>query len=87
MTPAPARHRGRRSRTALGGRQQAPEGRGACCLVRIRARPRRRLSGSRCVERLGATPDFLGYSTEQAEGVITALVRDGAEVAEGRRGR
>jgi len=36
-------------------------------------------------ERLGAT-DFLGYSTEQAEGVITALVRDGAEVAEAAEG-
>jgi alanyl-tRNA synthetase len=29
-------------------------------------------------ERAGAT-EFLGYDTEQAEGVITALVRDGAE--------
>jgi alanyl-tRNA synthetase len=32
-------------------------------------------------EKLGAT-EFLGYDTENAEGVVTALVRDGAEVAE-----
>jgi alanyl-tRNA synthetase len=32
-------------------------------------------------ERLGAT-EFLGYETETAEGVVTALVRDGKEVAE-----
>ena len=31
-------------------------------------------------ERLGAT-EFLGYETESAEGVATALIRDGAEVA------
>ncbi|HOV04404.1 MAG TPA: alanine--tRNA ligase, partial [Kaistiaceae bacterium] len=31
-------------------------------------------------EKLGGT-DFLGYETEKAEGVVTALVRDGAEVA------
>ena len=31
--------------------------------------------------RLGAT-EFLGYETETAEGVVTALVRDGKEVAE-----
>ena len=30
-------------------------------------------------ERIGAT-DFLGYETETAEGVISAIVRDGAEV-------
>jgi alanyl-tRNA synthetase len=30
-------------------------------------------------ERVGAT-EFLGYETERAEGVVTALVRDGAEV-------
>ena len=30
-------------------------------------------------ERVGAT-EFLGYETESAEGVVTALVRDGAEV-------
>ncbi|MGY6709613.1 MAG: alanine--tRNA ligase [Rhizobiaceae bacterium] len=36
-------------------------------------------------DRLGAT-DFLGYSTEKAEGVVTALVRDGAEVAEAGEG-
>ena len=30
-------------------------------------------------ERLGAT-DFLGYATEHAEGVVTGLVKDGAEV-------
>jgi len=32
-------------------------------------------------ERLGAT-EFLGYETETAEGVVTALIRDGKEVAE-----
>jgi len=32
-------------------------------------------------ERLGAT-EFLGYETEAAEGVVTALVRDGNEVSE-----
>src|SRR6187401_1054210 len=32
-------------------------------------------------EKLGAT-EFLGYDTEVAEGVVTALVRDGKEVAE-----
>jgi alanyl-tRNA synthetase len=31
-------------------------------------------------EKLGAT-EFLGYETERAEGVVAALVRDGAEVA------
>ena len=31
-------------------------------------------------ERVGAT-EFLGYETESAEGVVTALVRDGVEVA------
>jgi len=39
-------------------------------------------------ERLGAT-EFLGYETETAEGVVTAIVRDGAEVgslAPGERG-
>jgi alanyl-tRNA synthetase len=32
-------------------------------------------------EKLGAT-EFLGYDTEVAEGVVTALVRDGQEIAE-----
>src|SRR5882672_7203207 len=32
-------------------------------------------------ERLGAT-EFLGYETESAEGVVTALIRDGKEVSE-----
>jgi alanyl-tRNA synthetase len=32
-------------------------------------------------EKLGAT-EFLGYDTEGAEGVVTALVRDGKEIAE-----
>jgi alanyl-tRNA synthetase len=32
-------------------------------------------------EKLGAT-EFLGYDTETAEGIVTALVRDGKEVAE-----
>ncbi len=36
-------------------------------------------------ERLGAT-DFVGYATTEAEGVVTALVRDGAEVTEARAG-
>src|SRR6185437_15503824 len=31
-------------------------------------------------EKLGAT-EFLGYDTESAEGVVTALIRDGKEVA------
>ena len=39
-------------------------------------------------DRTGAT-EFLGYETESAEGIVTALLRDGAEVdvAEGRRER
>ncbi|MDJ1158434.1 alanine--tRNA ligase [Chelatococcus sp. SYSU_G07232] len=40
-------------------------------------------------EKVGAT-DFLGYDTETAEGVVTALVKDGAEVkalAAGERGQ
>ena len=32
-------------------------------------------------EKLGAT-EFLGYDTESAEGVVTALIRDGQEIAE-----
>ncbi len=36
-------------------------------------------------ERLGAT-EFLGYETETAEGVVTALVRGGAELAEAAAG-
>jgi alanyl-tRNA synthetase len=36
-------------------------------------------------ERAGAT-EFLGYETEQAEGVLAALVRDGKEVAELKQG-
>ena len=32
-------------------------------------------------EKLGAT-EFLGYETESAEGVVTALIRDGKEVSE-----
>ncbi len=32
-------------------------------------------------EKLGAT-EFLGYDTERAEGVVTALIRDGKEIAE-----
>ncbi|WP_349357519.1 alanine--tRNA ligase [Stappia sp.] len=36
-------------------------------------------------ERLGAT-DFLGYDTETAEGVIAAMVRDGAETMELKEG-
>ncbi|MET0599546.1 MAG: alanine--tRNA ligase [Mesorhizobium sp.] len=36
-------------------------------------------------ERLGAT-EFLGYETETAEGVVTALVRGGAELAEASAG-
>jgi alanyl-tRNA synthetase len=32
-------------------------------------------------EKLGAT-EFLGYDTESAEGVVTALIRDGHEIAE-----
>jgi alanyl-tRNA synthetase len=36
-------------------------------------------------EKVGAT-EFLGYETERAEGVVKALVKDGAEVAELNRG-
>jgi alanyl-tRNA synthetase len=36
-------------------------------------------------EKLGAT-EFLGYETESAEGVVTALVKDGKEVAELKKG-
>jgi len=36
-------------------------------------------------EKLGAT-EFLGYETEQAEGVVSALVRDGKEVAALKKG-
>jgi len=36
-------------------------------------------------EKLGAT-EFLGYATESAEGVITAIVKDGAQVKEARAG-
>jgi alanyl-tRNA synthetase len=36
-------------------------------------------------EKTGAT-DFLGYETESAEGVVAALVRDGREVAELKKG-
>ena len=36
-------------------------------------------------EKLGAT-EFLGYETESAEGVVAALVRDGKEVAELKKG-
>jgi len=36
-------------------------------------------------ERIGAT-EFLGYETETAEGVVTALVRDGKEVTELKKG-
>ena len=36
-------------------------------------------------EKLGAT-EFLGYETESAEGVVTALVRDGKEAAELKKG-
>jgi alanyl-tRNA synthetase len=36
-------------------------------------------------EKVGAT-EFLGYETERAEGVVKALVKDGAEVAELKKG-
>ena len=36
-------------------------------------------------EKLGAT-EFLGYETESAEGVVSALVQDGKEVAELKKG-
>ncbi|TKT76892.1 alanine--tRNA ligase [Aquamicrobium sp. LC103] len=36
-------------------------------------------------DKVGAT-EFLGYDTEQAEGVVTALVKDGAQVEEAREG-
>ena len=37
-------------------------------------------------ERVGAT-EFLGYETETAEGVVRAIVKDGVEVEDARRGR
>ena len=46
---------------------------------RVRARRRPKRSGSRLRERVGAT-EFLGYETETAEGVVVALLKDGAEV-------
>jgi alanyl-tRNA synthetase len=62
----------------------------AAAMERQRADARRAWSGSgeaatetlwfALRERVGAT-EFLGYETETAEGVVTALVRDGAEVA------
>ena len=36
-------------------------------------------------ERVGAT-EFLGYETEKAEGVVTALIRDGKELADLKKG-
>src|SRR5262249_57570819 len=36
-------------------------------------------------EKVGAT-EFLGYETESAEGVVKALVKDGAEIAELKQG-
>src|SRR6202021_3417073 len=36
-------------------------------------------------EKVGAT-EFLGYETESAQGVVAALVRDGKEVAELKKG-
>src|SRR5262249_23612706 len=36
-------------------------------------------------ERIGAT-EFLGYETESAEGVVAALVKDGKEVSELKKG-
>ena len=51
---------------------RAPRGRG-----RAKRRPRR--SGLRLRDKVGAT-DFLGYETEDAEGVVQALIRDGSEV-------
>jgi alanyl-tRNA synthetase len=46
-----------------------------------RARRRPTPSGSTLKDRCGAT-DFLGYDTESAEGVVQALVRDGANPVE-----
>ena len=49
------------------------------------ARRRRKRSGSRCAIKSGAT-EFLGYETESAEGVVAALVKDGKEVPELKKG-
>ena len=53
-----------------------------------RAKPATTRSGSQLREELGAT-EFLGYDTEEAEGNIVAIVKDGArvEVAQGGRNR
>ena len=55
---------------------------------RARARPRPRRSGFRCA-RSSARPNSSATTPRRAEGVVTALVRDGKEVAElqGRRER
>ena len=50
-----------------------------------RARRPTRRCGLRCVKRSART-EFLGYETERAEGVVTALVRDGKEVASLQKG-
>ncbi len=80
---ARARHRRRSSPPSTtpwsaSARRRAPPG-------RARAMPRRKPSGSRLREKVGAT-EFLGYETESAEGVVAALVRDGKEVAELKKG-
>ena len=74
-----ARHQRRPRR--LRRRDGAPARRGAQDLGRLRRGGDGRRSGSRCARRLGPT-EFLGYETETAEGVVTALVKDGKEVDE-----
>ena len=76
---AAARHR-RRSRRLQRG-DGAAAARGARLLGGLRRGRRPMRSWFPIREKLGAT-EFLGYETETAEGVVTALVRDGKEVTE-----
>ena len=82
---ARARHRGRHR--FLQRRHGAPGAKGARLLVGL-GRADGEAVWFGCGRRSGAT-EFLGYETESAEGVVSALVRDGKEVAEleERRGR
>ncbi len=52
---------------------------------RAPAKRRPRPSGSALREKLGST-EFLGYETESAEGIVAALVKDGQEVDELKKG-
>ena len=50
-----------------------------------RAKRAAKRSGFPCARRSGAT-EFLGYETESAEDVVAALVKDGKEVSELKKG-